>query len=66
MKPETKTGKQLQNFNRVAGVTHLIQAVALFLFLMMKQQFQLSPDSLMKLLMELHQLVRLSLSFQLH
>jgi hypothetical protein len=33
MKPETKTGKQLQNFNRVAGVTHLIQGVVLFFIL---------------------------------
>lgn len=33
MKPETAIGKQLQNFNRVAGVTHLTQAVTLFLIL---------------------------------
>lgn len=33
MKPETKVGKQLQTLNRFAGVTHLVQAVALFLIL---------------------------------
>ena len=33
MKPETKIGKQLQTFNRVAGITHLIQGVALFFIL---------------------------------
>lgn len=33
MKPETKVGKQLQNLNRLAGLTHLVQAVALFLIL---------------------------------
>lgn len=33
MKPETKIGKQLQNLNRLAGLTHLVQAVALFLIL---------------------------------
>ena len=33
MKPETKLGKQLQNFNRIAGVAHLIQAVVLFFIL---------------------------------
>jgi hypothetical protein len=30
VKPETKTGQQLQTFNRWAGLTHLIQAIALF------------------------------------
>ncbi|MBJ7293305.1 MAG: heliorhodopsin HeR [Ilumatobacteraceae bacterium] len=30
MKPETKLGKQLQTFNRSAGLTHLVQAVVLF------------------------------------
>ena len=29
MKPETKLGRQLQTFNRIAGLTHLIQAIAL-------------------------------------
>lgn len=29
MKPETKFGSQLQTLNRVAGITHLIQAIAL-------------------------------------
>jgi hypothetical protein len=33
MKPETKLGSKLQKFNRVAGVFHLIQAVALFFIL---------------------------------
>lgn len=33
MKPETKLGKQLQNFNRFAGIIHLVQAVALFFIL---------------------------------
>ncbi len=33
MKAETKIGKQLQSFNRWAGITHLIQAVALFVIL---------------------------------
>ena len=33
MKPETKLGSKLQRFNRVAGVFHLIQAVALFFIL---------------------------------
>lgn len=33
MKPETKLGKQLQNFNRFAGLIHLVQAVALFIIL---------------------------------
>lgn len=33
MKPETEIGKKLQVLNRAAGVTHLIQAVALFLIL---------------------------------
>ncbi len=33
MKPETRIGKQLQIFNRVAGITHLIQGVALFFIL---------------------------------
>jgi len=33
MKPETAIGKKLQTFNRVAGVTHLVQAVTLFLIL---------------------------------
>jgi hypothetical protein len=33
MKPETKLGSQLQNFNRIAGVAHLIQAVVLFFIL---------------------------------
>jgi hypothetical protein len=29
MKPETQLGRQLQTFNRIAGLTHLIQGVAL-------------------------------------
>ena len=33
MKPETKLGKQLQTFNRFAGLFHLIQAVVLFFIL---------------------------------
>ncbi len=33
MKPETSVGKKLQTFNRVAGVTHLIQGFAMFLIL---------------------------------
>jgi hypothetical protein len=33
MKPETKLGRQLQSFNRIAGLTHLIQGVTLFLIL---------------------------------
>jgi len=33
MKPGTKLGKQLQTFNRVAGVFHLVQGVALFFIL---------------------------------
>ena len=33
MKPETAIGKQLQTLNRLAGITHLVQAVALFLIL---------------------------------
>jgi hypothetical protein len=33
MKPETKLGKQLQTFNRFAGLFHLIQAIVLFLIL---------------------------------
>ena len=33
MKPETELGKELQSFNRWAGVTHLVQAIALFLIL---------------------------------
>jgi hypothetical protein len=33
MKPETKLGRQLQTFNRIAGITHLIQGVVLFLIL---------------------------------
>lgn len=33
MKPETKLGKNLQNFNQLAGVTHLIQGIALFFIL---------------------------------
>lgn len=33
MNPETKIGKQLQNLNRLAGLTHLVQAVALFFIL---------------------------------
>ena len=33
MKPETALGKQLQNFNRIAGVFHLAQAVVLYLIL---------------------------------
>lgn len=32
-KPETKLGKQLQTFNAIAGLTHLIQAIALALIL---------------------------------
>lgn len=33
MKPETQLGRQLQSFNRVAGLTHLIQGVTLLLIL---------------------------------
>ena len=33
MKPETKLGKDLQVFNRIAGVTHLIQGIVLFLIM---------------------------------
>jgi hypothetical protein len=33
MKPETQLGRQLQTFNRIAGLTHLIQGVTLFLIL---------------------------------
>ena len=33
MKPATKLGKQLQTLNRLAGATHLIQAIALFFIL---------------------------------
>lgn len=33
MNPETKLGKQLQTLNKVAGLTHLIQAVAMSLIL---------------------------------
>ena len=33
MKPETPLGRQLQTFNRIAGLTHLIQGVTLFLIL---------------------------------
>ena len=33
MKPETALGKQLQKFNRIAGVFHLVQGVALFFIL---------------------------------
>ena len=33
MKPETKVGRQLQTFNRIAGLTHLIQGVALLVIL---------------------------------
>jgi hypothetical protein len=33
MKPETKLGRQLQSFNRIAGLTHLIQGVTLALIL---------------------------------
>lgn len=33
MKPETKLGRQLQTFNRIAGLTHLIQGIALFFIL---------------------------------
>jgi hypothetical protein len=29
MKPETTLGRKLQNFNRIAGITHLIQGIAL-------------------------------------
>ena len=29
MKPETKLGQSLQTLNRVAGITHLIQGIAL-------------------------------------
>lgn len=29
MKPETKLGHQLQSFNRIAGLTHLLQGIAL-------------------------------------
>jgi hypothetical protein len=33
MKPETQLGRQLQTFNRIAGLTHLIQGIILFLIL---------------------------------
>jgi len=33
MKPETKIGRQLQTFNRIAGLTHLIQGVVLLVIL---------------------------------
>ena len=33
MKTETVVGKQLQTFNRLAGITHLVQGIALFLIL---------------------------------
>lgn len=33
MKPETKLGKHLQTLNRLAGITHLVQAIALFFIL---------------------------------
>jgi len=33
MKPETAVGKQLQTLNRLAGLTHLVQGIALFLIL---------------------------------
>ena len=33
MKPATELGRKLQNFNRVAGVFHLVQALVLFLVL---------------------------------
>jgi len=33
MKPETQLGKQLQNFNRIAGVFHLVQAGVMFAIL---------------------------------
>jgi hypothetical protein len=33
MKPETQLGRQLQTFNRIAGLTHLIQGITLALIL---------------------------------
>lgn len=33
MKPETQLGRELQTFNRIAGLTHLIQGVALLFIL---------------------------------
>jgi hypothetical protein len=33
MNPETKIGQQLQSFNRWAGLTHLVQAITLFVIL---------------------------------
>lgn len=33
MKPETKQGMKLQKLNRIAGLTHLIQGIALFIIL---------------------------------
>jgi hypothetical protein len=33
MKPETQIGRQLQTFNRIAGLTHLIQGITLALIL---------------------------------
>ena len=33
MKPETQLGRQLQTFNRIAGLTHLVQGIALFFIL---------------------------------
>jgi hypothetical protein len=33
MNPETTLGRQLQTFNRIAGVTHLIQGIALAVIL---------------------------------
>lgn len=33
MKPETEVGRKLQNFNRLAGIFHLIQGIVLFFIL---------------------------------
>ena len=33
VKPATKLGRQLQSFNRIAGLNHLIQGITLFLIL---------------------------------
>jgi len=54
MKPETKLGQQLQTFNRIAGLTHLIQGVALALILnsdttipVITRFFDETPDGVM-------------------
>jgi hypothetical protein len=54
MKPETQLGRQLQTFNRIAGLTHLIQGVTLFLILnsettipVITRFFDETPDGLL-------------------